>query len=72
MFRCRYCGSSHLRSSRVRWKDLVRLMRFQLPVRCGVCHNRDFMGIGRALEVRRQAKERRGARHHQAEAQKPT
>jgi hypothetical protein len=46
---CRECSSSRLRLSRVRWKDVERLLLLQYPVRCQRCERRDYAGLRWAL-----------------------
>jgi hypothetical protein len=54
---CRECSSSRLRLSRVRWKDIERLLLLQYPVRCQRCQRRDYADLRwallRACEVHR-------------------
>jgi hypothetical protein len=53
---CHECFSSSLRLSRVRWKDVERLLLLQYPVRCQRCQRRDYAGLHwvvlRACKVR--------------------
>jgi hypothetical protein len=46
---CRECSSSRFRLSRVRWKDVERLLLLQYPVRCQRCQRRDYAGLRWAL-----------------------
>ena len=47
--KCIECSSSKLRPSRLRSKDLERLLLFQYPIRCRRCHRRDYVGLQRVL-----------------------
>jgi hypothetical protein len=42
---CRYCRSSHIRFSRLRFDDFSRLLRLLVPVRCRSCQERVYVGI---------------------------
>jgi hypothetical protein len=42
---CRYCRSSHIRFSRLRFDDFSRLLRLRVPVRCWSCQERVYVGI---------------------------
>ncbi len=53
---CIYCGSSKIRTSRFRLKDLVRLLLFQFPVRCRACNERDYAGFLLVLNLRQAEK----------------
>jgi hypothetical protein len=46
---CRACSSCRFRLSRVRWKDVERLLLLQYPVRCQRCQRRDYAGLRWAL-----------------------
>jgi hypothetical protein len=50
---CELCGSTELCTSRLRFKDIPRLIRFQYPMRCWVCRNRVYVSIARYLKVGR-------------------
>lgn len=54
------CGSSDFRFSRLRFKDLPRLLLFQYPMRCWVCRDRNYMTLPRILRVVRDAPPRAG------------
>ena len=56
---CHWCGSANMRSSRFRLPDLPRLLRFQYPVRCHACHERNFTNLISALRLPKPA----GAHH---------
>jgi len=56
---CAYCGSSKFRTSRIKINDLIRLLLFQLPVRCRSCHERDYAGFMLASNLRQAEKVRR-------------
>jgi len=62
---CHWCGSSILRTSRLYFVDLPRLVFFQYPVRCRECDERFFTNLFEAMRIRAAAKERRTARLHQ-------
>ena len=47
--KCVECSSSRLRRSRLRLKDLERLLLLQYPIRCRRCHRRDYVGLQRVL-----------------------
>jgi len=55
---CRRCGSTEFRTSRFRSGDLLRLLLFQLPVRCRSCKLRDFVFLPGFFAIRRAAKTR--------------
>jgi hypothetical protein len=59
---CRWCGSSSIRTSRLRLADLPRLFTLQLPMRCRSCEERYFANIFSALKFRGAEKARRLAR----------
>lgn len=42
---CQLCGSTDLRASRVRAKDVLRLFMLQYPMRCWVCRNREYVSV---------------------------
>jgi len=56
---CIHCGSSKLRTSRIRASDWVRLLIFQLPVRCRVCHERGYAGLLLSINLRQAERARR-------------
>ncbi len=58
-FRCRICGRADFRLSRLRSRDLGRVLAFQYPVRCRTCRERFYVFALRALTIGR------GARHPQ-------
>lgn len=37
---CSRCGSTEFQSSRLRFSDLGRLLRLQVPIRCRTCKHR--------------------------------
>jgi hypothetical protein len=47
--RCIECSSSGLRPSRLRLKDVERLLLLQYPIRCRRCRRRDYVGLQRVL-----------------------
>lgn len=57
--KCQYCGSTKLRTSRLRVGDVVRLLLFQYPVRCRACRERDYAGLMLAVGLRQAEKARR-------------
>jgi hypothetical protein len=70
MFRCRLCASIDFRRSRLRRKDITRLLLLQLPVRCRVCSDRRYAGVRRALLVQKADKIRRAQKRHDADVGK--
>lgn len=40
---CIFCPGRHLRISRLRFQDLVHIIQFEFPVRCGRCGQRQFV-----------------------------
>jgi hypothetical protein len=59
---CRLCGSSDLRISHFRLKDIPYTLILRYPMRCWVCRGRDHIFIPRVLRMRREAELRnRGA-----------
>jgi len=50
---CSHCSSPDLRRSSFHKEDLVRLLVFQLPVRCRECHERMFTNLLVALNLPR-------------------
>lgn len=46
---CFSCGSAVLRRSRLRSKDILRLIFLQYPTRCWVCRDRDYQPIWRVF-----------------------
>jgi len=50
---CLSCGSSALRISRFRWKDILPLMTLRYPMRCWVCRMRDYLPL---LQILRSAR----------------
>jgi hypothetical protein len=40
--RCHECGSTHFRRSRIRLKDLMKLIFLRYPVRCYACYARGY------------------------------
>jgi hypothetical protein len=63
---CPHCGSTSYRVSRFRIPDLVRLLCLQYPVRCRMCHERKYVGIQIAREIRKTEK-----RHRQERNERP-
>jgi hypothetical protein len=57
---CRSCGSSDLRTSRFRLKDLPFLLILHYPMRCWVCRERDYMFIPDIFKLSRDAELRSG------------
>jgi hypothetical protein len=56
---CQWCGSSEIRSSRLRLADLPRLSVLRYPVRCRSCEERYFISVFAALKLRAAEKARR-------------
>jgi hypothetical protein len=56
---CKNCKSTDLRTSRLRWSDLSRLLLLQYPVRCWKCYKRDFASIFQAFKITKEAQKRR-------------
>ena len=52
---CRSCGSTDLRLSRFRMRDLPHLLIFRYPMRCWVCRERDYLPMLRILKIVREA-----------------
>lgn len=52
MVKCHVCGASDFRSSHFRRPDIKRLIRLELPVRCRVCHARQYAWIRQALRIK--------------------
>ena len=46
---CIECSSTRLRPSRLRLKDLERLLLLQYPIRCRRCRRRDYVGLQRVI-----------------------
>jgi ribosomal protein L40E len=60
---CRGCGSSELRISHLRTTDVGKLLSLRYPVRCRMCHERDFVFLPFALGLGRKS-----SRHKDADA----
>ena len=43
---CSYCFNDEFNSSRLRFSDVLQLVRFRVPVRCTHCHLRQFESVG--------------------------
>jgi hypothetical protein len=54
--KCLYCGSTMMRTSRLRLADIPRLFLFQYPVRCRFCHERYYVGFVTGLNLRQAEK----------------
>jgi hypothetical protein len=63
---CPECSSSNFRLSRLRMKDVERLLLFQYPVRCRNCHRRAYAGLPLALVLAQAGRVRRERREHEA------
>jgi hypothetical protein len=50
--KCFYCRSSRLRLSRIRLSDLPRFLLLQTPVRCRSCHERSYLNMFKAWNLR--------------------
>jgi hypothetical protein len=50
---CPNCGIGFLRTSRIRLADLPRLLILRWPVRCSVCADRSYVGLGTAMKFPR-------------------
>lgn len=48
---CRKCGRSNFRLSRIHSFDFGRALLLQYPVRCRICHHRDFVSFVSALKL---------------------
>ena len=61
---CHECSSSRFRLSKVRWKDVERLLHLQYPVRCQRCQRRDYAGLrwGRVASLHKDAEARTNGR----------
>jgi hypothetical protein len=70
MFRCSLCASIDFRRSRLRRKDITRLLLLQLPVRCRICSDRTYAGVRTALIVQKADKVRHAQKQHDAEVGK--
>jgi hypothetical protein len=62
--KCLHCGSTAIRTSRFRTSDLPRLFLFQYPVRCRICHERDYVDILMGFNLRQAEKIRREEDHN--------
>ena len=60
--KCLSCGSTDLRVSRFRLKDISRLILFQYPMRCWVCRHRDHQPLLHAFCRARKTRPRPGSR----------
>jgi len=49
--RCPYCGTPKFRTSKLRIGDFPRLALLQFPLRCKVCRERFYGGLGLALNI---------------------
>jgi hypothetical protein len=49
---CKECGSTSFRLSRLLTTDVLRMLRFQYPVRCRGCSTRIFVNSLQALAIR--------------------
>ncbi len=56
---CNICGSSDLRKSRFRWKDIIPLIVLYYPMRCWVCRSRNYLPLLRILRSGRFGQRRR-------------
>lgn len=56
---CPICGAMIVRSSRLRFRDWLHLIRLQFPVRCHNCFSRFYVEFAMAREVSRETKARR-------------
>ena len=59
--RCRTCGMSDLRLSRVRIRDIGRVLALQYPVRCRTCRERSYVFILSAIRIKAREKQPRSA-----------
>lgn len=50
---CHSCGSSELRTSRLRSEDFGKLLSFRYPVRCRICRERNFVFLPLAFVLSR-------------------
>jgi hypothetical protein len=50
--KCRHCGSTGFRPSRLRKTDIFRLLILRYPIRCRDCQQRKFVSFPVALKVR--------------------
>lgn len=68
---CPRCGSENLHGSHFRLRDLSRLLRLQLPIRCHTCSDRNYIWLWAVAEVRRAARlrHREYQRRREAEAE---
>jgi hypothetical protein len=57
-FQCNVCGSSDLRISRLRGKDLIHLTVLHYPMRCWVCRGRSYLSILQVFRSWRDEKDR--------------
>jgi hypothetical protein len=71
--KCYHCGSTSFRTSKFRAWDLSRLFQFQYPVRCRTCHERDYVSLLLALNIRMAERERHreSRRRRQSEGHLP-
>lgn len=53
MQKCRSCGSSDFRLSRLRVSDFTKLIIFHYPIRCLRCRQRSFAPFSEAFAYRR-------------------
>jgi hypothetical protein len=62
--KCSLCGSTRIRTSRLRGFDFARLIVLQFPVRCRECYDRAFVNVFLALTLRESDKgrDRKGLR----------
>lgn len=59
---CHECGSSDLRTSHLRPRDVMRLLAMKYPVRCRMCKARVYAPLRAALALPR-PQHRRGRNH---------
>ena len=61
---CHDCGSKNLRTSLLRFRDVLHLLEFQYPVRCRICKKRWYAPLFLTLHLPRST-------HGRVKVQKP-